>query len=133
FLTLWAAQEIDRQAIVHLSDCRCLRPAVWPVRRNSHEPILIQKLKNLGSQSVVHKPSANCGSRAKNWPMDGSTALMQVNTTNASAAKSHLGCHCSGAHSGLRNTRAHARERAAHEIDELNEICGLAASARERD
>jgi hypothetical protein len=55
--TLWAAQEIDRQAIVHVSDSRCLRPAVRPIRREGHKPMLIQKLKDLGFQSVVHKRS----------------------------------------------------------------------------
>ena len=57
FLALWAAQEIDFQPIVHVSDSGCLWPAVWPIRRDGHEPMLIQKLKDLGFQSIVHKPS----------------------------------------------------------------------------
>jgi hypothetical protein len=59
FLTLRAAQEIDRQTIVHVSDRRCLQPAVWLVRSDGHEPMLVQKLKDLGFSGVVHKPSPN--------------------------------------------------------------------------
>jgi hypothetical protein len=33
FLALWAAQEVDRQAIVDITDCGRLRPPVRPVRR----------------------------------------------------------------------------------------------------
>jgi len=62
-LALWAAQEIDRQAIVHISDSRCLRPAVWPLRSDGHEPMLVQNLKDLEFQDVVHSRYPNPGSR----------------------------------------------------------------------
>src|SRR6516162_4295454 len=77
FLTLWAAKEIDRQDIVHVSDRRCLRPAVRPIRCDGHEPMSVQKLKDLGFQGVVHKPSPDCQSRTPALPMGGLTDLMQ--------------------------------------------------------
>jgi hypothetical protein len=49
--------------------------------------MLIQKLKDLGFQGVVHEPSLNYKSRATPWPMARITALMQVNTAHASAGE----------------------------------------------
>jgi hypothetical protein len=80
FLALRAAQEIDRQAVVHVSNSGCLRPAIRPIRRDGHEPMLIQKLKDLRFQSVIHKPSPYFESRTTAWLEAGFTALMQVNT-----------------------------------------------------
>jgi hypothetical protein len=38
-----------------MSDSRCLRPAIRPIRREGHDPMLIQKLKELRFQTVVRK------------------------------------------------------------------------------
>jgi hypothetical protein len=79
FLTLWAPQEIDRQAIVHVSDSRCLRPAVWSVRREGHDPMLSKSSRILDfrvssiSVPLSRKPDHSLSDAR-------STALMQVNT-----------------------------------------------------
>jgi hypothetical protein len=61
------AEEIDRQAVVHVSNSGCLRPAIRPICRDGHEPMLIQKRHDLGFQSVVDKLSPNAESRATAW------------------------------------------------------------------
>jgi hypothetical protein len=82
FLALWAAQEIDRQAIVHVSDSRCLRPAVRPIRREGHKLMLIQKLKDLGFQSVVNKRShiAEAETQLVPWSVSSADRLLHART-----------------------------------------------------
>src|SRR5215469_11835868 len=44
-LALRAAQEIERQAVVHIPDRRCLRPAVRPIRIWAKQPMSLESVR----------------------------------------------------------------------------------------
>src|SRR6516165_5092431 len=52
----WRANSAPKRSVTpYISDSRCLRPAIRPIRRGGHDPMLIQKLKELRFQTVVRK------------------------------------------------------------------------------
>jgi hypothetical protein len=58
--------------------------------------MLVQKLKDLGFQGVVHRPSPNCETRTPALPMRGLTALTQVNTAQRIGGKIPRRCPVRG-------------------------------------